>query len=51
MDTFFALLRQCDWQSMTAEFEEAYILIYDKKVPLPRDLVPTKTAQLSKPCF
>jgi len=40
-----------DQESMTAELEEAYILIYDKKISSMRDLVPVleKTAQLSKP--
>ena len=36
---------------MTADLEDAYILIYDKKISSMRDLVPVleKTAQLSKP--
>ena len=40
-----------DQESMTAELEEAHILIYDKKISSMRDLVPVleKTAQLSKP--
>jgi chaperonin GroEL len=40
-----------DQESMTAELEESYILIYDKKISTMRDLVPVleKTAQLSKP--
>ncbi|MBN63447.1 MAG: chaperonin GroEL [Gemmatimonadetes bacterium] len=40
-----------DQEAMTAELEDAYILIYDKKISSMRDLVPVleKTAQLSKP--
>ena len=40
-----------DQESMTAELEDSYILIHDKKVSSMRDLVPVleKTAQLSKP--
>ncbi|MXW78518.1 MAG: chaperonin GroEL, partial [Gemmatimonadetes bacterium] len=40
-----------DQESMTAELEDGYILIHDKKVSSMRDLVPVleKTAQLSKP--
>ena len=40
-----------DQESMTTELEEAYILIYDKKISTMRDLkfVLEKTAQLSKP--
>ena len=40
-----------DQESMTAELEDSYILIYDKKISSMRDLVPVleKTAQLSKP--
>jgi chaperonin GroEL len=40
-----------DQESMTAELEDSYILIYDKKISSMRDLVPIleKTAQLSKP--
>ena len=40
-----------DQEGMTAELEDTYILIHDKKVSSMRDLVPVleKTAQLSKP--
>jgi len=40
-----------DQESMTADLEDSYILIYDKKISSMRDLVPVleKTAQLSKP--
>ena len=40
-----------DQEGMTAELEDGYILIHDKKVSSMRDLVPVleKTAQLSKP--
>ena len=40
-----------DQESMTAELEDCYILIHDKKISSMRDLVPVleKTAQLSKP--
>jgi chaperonin GroEL len=40
-----------DQEGMTADLEDAYILIYDKKISSMRDLVPVleKTAQLSKP--
>ena len=40
-----------DQEGMTAELEDSYILIHDKKVSSMRDLVPVleKTAQLSKP--
>ncbi len=40
-----------DQEAMTADLEDAYILIYDKKISSMRDLVPVleKTAQLSKP--
>ena len=40
-----------DQESMTAELEDSYILIHDKKISSMRDLVPVleKTAQLSKP--
>ena len=40
-----------DAESMEAELEDAYILIYDKKISSMRDLVPVleKVAQLSKP--
>ena len=40
-----------DQEGMTAELEDCYILIHDKKVSSMRDLVPVleKTAQLSKP--
>ena len=40
-----------DQETMTAELEDSYILIYDKKISTMRDLVPVleKTAQLSKP--
>ena len=40
-----------DQEGMTAELEESYILIHDKKISSMRDLVPVleKTAQLSKP--
>ena len=40
-----------DQEGMTAELEDSYILIHDKKISSMRDLVPVleKTAQLSKP--
>ena len=40
-----------DQEGMTADLEDTYILIHDKKVSSMRDLVPVleKTAQLSKP--
>ena len=40
-----------DQEGMTAELEDGYILIHDKKISSMRDLVPVleKTAQLSKP--
>ena len=40
-----------DQEGMTAELEDSYILIHDKKISSMRDLVPVleRTAQLSKP--
>ena len=42
-----------DQQTMSADLEEAYILIFEKKITNMRDLVPVleKVAQLSKPLF
>jgi len=42
-----------DQETMSADLEEAYILIFEKKITNMRDLVPVleKVAQLSKPLF
>ncbi len=42
-----------DQETMSADLEEAYILIFEKKIANMRDLVPVleKVAQLSKPLF